>query len=129
MTRRTTMTNFLPTTRLGRTGMGLPRVGFGAWAIGGGDWAFAWGNQDDDASIAAIRHAVESGINWIDTAAVYGLGAPRGVVAPALADLHGADRPYVSTKGGGVGDPAARPAAPRRAAAPASLRAEVEASL
>jgi aryl-alcohol dehydrogenase-like predicted oxidoreductase len=123
------MTTPLPTTRLGRTGMHLTRVGFGAWAIGGGDWAFAWGNQDDDASIAAIRHAVESGINWIDTAAVYGLGHSEEVVAAALADLPHADRPYVFTKGGLVWDPANRSAAPRRVGAPASLRAEVEASL
>ena len=123
------MNTLLPTTRLGRTGMLLTRVGFGAWAIGGGDWAFAWGNQDDAASIAAIRHAVESGINWIDTAAVYGLGHSEEVVAAALADLPEADRPYVFTKGGLVWDPADRSAAPRRAGAPASLRAEVEASL
>jgi aryl-alcohol dehydrogenase-like predicted oxidoreductase len=123
------MTTPLPTTRLGRTGMHLTRVGFGAWAIGGGDWAFAWGNQDDDASIAAIRHAVESGINWIDTAAVYGLGHSEEVVAAALADMPHADRPYVFTKGGLVWDPANRSAAPRRVGAPASLRAEVEASL
>jgi Aldo/keto reductase family len=71
MTRRTTMTTSLPTTQLGRTGMHLTRVGFGACAIGGGEWAFAWGNQDDAESVAAIRHAVESGINWIDTAATY----------------------------------------------------------
>jgi aryl-alcohol dehydrogenase-like predicted oxidoreductase len=123
------MTTPLPTTRLGRTGMHLTRVGFGAWAIGGGDWAFAWGNQDDDASIAAIRHAVESGINWIDTAAVYGLGHSEEVVAAALADLPDADRPYVFTKGGLVWDPANRSAAPRRVGAPTSLRAEVESSL
>jgi aryl-alcohol dehydrogenase-like predicted oxidoreductase len=123
------MNTLLPTTRLGRTGMLLTRVGFGAWAIGGGDWAFAWGNQDDDASIAAIRHAVESGINWIDTAAVYGLGHSEEVVAAALADLPEANRPYVFTKGGLVWDPSDRSAAPRRAGAPASLRAEVEASL
>ena len=119
----------LPTTPLGRTGMHLTRTGFGAWAIGGGDWAFAWGNQDDDASIAAIRHAVESGINWIDTAAVYGLGHSEEVVAAALADLPEADRPYVFTKGGLVWDPADRSAAPRRVGAPASIRTEVEASL
>jgi aryl-alcohol dehydrogenase-like predicted oxidoreductase len=123
------MTTPLPTTRLGRTGMHLTRVGFGAWAIGGGDWAFAWGNQDDDASITAIRHAVESGINWIDTAAVYGLGHSEEVVAAALAHLPEADRPYVFTKGGLVWDPANRSVAPRRVGAPASLRAEVEASL
>jgi aryl-alcohol dehydrogenase-like predicted oxidoreductase len=123
------MNTLLPTTRLGRTGMLLTRVGFGAWAIGGGDWAFAWGNQDDAASIAAIRHAVESGVNWIDTAAVYGLGHSEEVVAAALADLPAADRPYVFTKGGLVWDAADRSAAPRRVGAPASLRAEVEASL
>ena len=81
------MATHLPTAQLGRTGMQLTRAGFGAWAIGGGDWAFAWGNQDDAASIAAIRHAVESGVNWIDTAAVYGLGHSEEVVAAALADL------------------------------------------
>src|ERR1700727_1110444 len=123
------MNTLLPTTRLGRTGMLLTRVGFGAWAIGGGDWASAWGNQDDAASIAAIRHAVESGINWIDTAAVYGLGHSEEVVAAALADLPETDRPYVFTKGGLVWDPADRSAAPRRVGAPASLRTEVEASL
>jgi aryl-alcohol dehydrogenase-like predicted oxidoreductase len=123
------MTTLLPTTRLGRTDMHLTRTGFGAWAIGGGDWAFAWGNQDDSASVAAIRHAVESGINWIDTAAVYGLGHSEEVVAAALADLPEVDRPYVFTKGGLVWDPANRSAAPRRTGAPASLRAEVEASL
>ena len=122
-------TSPLPTSRLGRTGLQLTRVGFGAWAIGGGDWAFAWGNQDDAASIAAIRHAVGSGINWIDTAAVYGLGHSEEVVAAALADLPEADRPYVFTKGGLVWDPADRSAAPRRVGGPASLRAEVEASL
>jgi aryl-alcohol dehydrogenase-like predicted oxidoreductase len=123
------MNTLLPTTRLGQTGMLLTRVGFGAWAIGGGDWAFAWGNQDDAASIAAIRHAVESGVNWIDTAAVYGLGHSEEVVAAALAGLPAADRPYVFTKGGLVWDPADRSAAPRRVGRPASLRAEVEASL
>jgi aryl-alcohol dehydrogenase-like predicted oxidoreductase len=123
------MTTSLPTTRLGRTDMDVTRTGFGAWAIGGGDWAFAWGNQDDAASIYAIRHAVESGINWIDTAAVYGLGHSEEVVAAALAGLPEADRPYVFTKGGLVWDPANRSAAPRRVGAPASIRTEVEASL
>ncbi len=123
------MTTSLPTTRLGRTGMHLTRAGFGAWAIGGGDWAYAWGSQDDTASIAAIRHAVESGINWIDTAAVYGLGHSEEVVAAALAGIPDADRPYVFTKGGLVWDQADRAAAPRRVGAPASIRTEVEASL
>jgi aryl-alcohol dehydrogenase-like predicted oxidoreductase len=123
------MTTSLPTTRLGWTGMHLTRTGFGAWAIGGGGWAYAWGSQDDAASIAAIRHAVESGINWIDTAAVYGLGHSEEVVAAALAGLPEADRPYVFTKGGLVWDRADRSAAPRRVGAPTSIRTEVEASL
>jgi aryl-alcohol dehydrogenase-like predicted oxidoreductase len=75
----------------------LTRVGFGAWAIGEGGWAYAWGDQDDAGSIAAIRHAVESGVNWIDTAAVYGLGHSEEVVAAVLAGLPEADRPYVFT--------------------------------
>ena len=123
------MTTLLPATRLGRTDMHLTRAGFGAWAIGGGDWAFAWGHQDDTVSVAAIRHPVESGINWIDTAAVYGLGHSEEVVATALAGLPESDLPYVFTKGGLVWDPADRSAAPRRAGAPASIRAEVEGSL
>ncbi len=123
------MQTSLPTAPLGHTGMQLTRTGFGAWAIGGGDWAFAWGNQDDAASVAAIRHAVESGINWIDTAAVYGLGHSEEVVAAALAGLPEQDRPYVFTKGGLVWDPANRAATPRRSGAPASIRREVEGSL
>jgi aryl-alcohol dehydrogenase-like predicted oxidoreductase len=123
------MTTSLPVTKLGRTDMLLTRVGFGAWAIGGGGWAFAWGDQDDSESIAAIRHAVESGVNWIDTAAVYGLGHSEEVVAAALAGIPEANRPYVFTKGGLVWDPDDRTIAPRRVGDPASLRAEVEASL
>jgi aryl-alcohol dehydrogenase-like predicted oxidoreductase len=109
--------------------MAITRAGFGAWAIGGGGWAFAWGEQDDTDSVAAIRHAVESGINWVDTAAVYGLGHSEEVVARALRDLPDADRPYVFTKGGLVWDEADRSTAPRRVGSPASLRREVEASL
>lgn len=123
------MSTSLPTSRLGWTDMHITRVGFGAWAIGGGGWAYAWGGQDDTESIAAIRHAVESGINWIDTAAVYGLGHSEEMVAVALAGIPEADRPYIFTKGGLVWNPSDRAAAPRRAGAPASLRAEVEASL
>src|SRR5258708_17930107 len=113
----------------GQTDMTITRAGFGAWAIGGGGWAFGWGDQEDGDSVAAIRHAVESGINWIDTAAVYGLGHSEEVVAAALAGLPEADRPHVFTKGGLVWDPADRSAAPRRVGAPASIRTEVEASL
>jgi aryl-alcohol dehydrogenase-like predicted oxidoreductase len=119
----------LATVPLGTTDMTISRVGFGAWAVGGGDWAFAWGPQDDDEAIAAIRHAVESGVNWIDTAAVYGLGHSEEVVAAALRDIPEADRPYVFTKCGLVWDEADRSVAPRRVGEPASIRREVENSL
>src|SRR5271163_2085396 len=92
-------TETLPTVRLGRTDMHITRVGFGSWAVGG-DWAFGWGEQDDRQSIAAIRHAVAGGINWIDTAAVYGLGHSEEVVAAALSGMPRSERPYVFTKGG-----------------------------
>jgi aryl-alcohol dehydrogenase-like predicted oxidoreductase len=119
----------LKTVPFGTTGMDITRVGFGAWAIGGGDWAFGWGDQDDRASVAAIQHAVESGVNWIDTAAVYGLGHSEEVVARALAPYGDMDRPYVFTKGGLVWDGNDRTAEPRRSGDPASVRREVEASL
>jgi len=129
MTRTVQDTETLPTTPLGTTGMRITRVGFGAWAIGGGGWTFAWGGQDDADSIAAIRHAVERGINWIDTAAVYGLGHSEEVVARALRDIPADDRPYVFTKAGLVWDERNRAAPPRRVGDPRSIRLEVEASL
>jgi aryl-alcohol dehydrogenase-like predicted oxidoreductase len=86
----------LATAELGSTGLEITRVGFGAWAIGGGNWEFGWGPQDDDESIAAIHHALELGINWIDTAAGYGFGHSEQVVGRALAGLE--QRPYVFTK-------------------------------
>src|SRR5438093_6347245 len=122
-------TDTLPTAPLGTTGMRITRVGFGAWAIGGGGWTFAWGNQDDADSIAAIRHAVERGITWIDTAAVYGLGHSEEIVARALRDMPANDRPYVLTKAGLVWDDRNRAAPPRRVGDPLSIRRELEASL
>src|SRR2546427_6277355 len=119
----------LPTAPLGTTGMRITRVGFGAWAIGGGGWTFAWGNQDDADSIAAIRHAVERGINWIDTAAVYGLRHSEEIRAPPLRHIPADDRPYVFTKAGLVWDEHDHAAPPRRVGDPLSLRREVEASL
>lgn len=119
----------LPAMPLGTTDMRITRVGFGAWAIGGGGWQFAWGTQDDAASIAAIRHAIERGINWIDTAAVYGLGHSEEIVARALRDIPPTDRPYIFTKAGLVWDEHDRGAPPRRIGDPASIRREVEASL
>ena len=88
----------LGTTRLGGTGLEITRVGFGAWAIGGGGVEWGWGAQDDDVSIAAIHHALELGVNWIDTAAHYGFGHSEEVIGRALAGLE--PRPYVFTKGG-----------------------------
>ena len=123
------MSKALTTVAFGQTGMTITRAGFGAWAIGGGGWAFAWGDQEDGHSVAAIRHAVESGINWVDTAAVYGLGHSEEVVGRALRDLPEADRPYVFTKGGYIWDESDRSKAPRRVASPASLRQQLEASL
>jgi len=84
------------TVALGATGMEISRVGCGAWAIGGAGWWHAWGDQDDEQSIAAIRRAVELGINWVDTAPIYGLGHSEEVVGRALQGLD--DRPYVFTK-------------------------------
>jgi len=76
--------------------MDITPIGVGAWAMGGGGWAFAWGAQDDAQSIAAIRTALDGGVNWIDTAAVYGLGHSEEVVARALEGVR--NRPYVFTK-------------------------------
>ena len=82
---------------LGNSDLQLTSIGFGAWAIGGGNWEFAWGPQDDNESIAAIHRALDLGINWIDTAAIYGLGHSEEVVARALKSWSG-PRPLVFTK-------------------------------
>jgi len=82
--------------QLGNSDLHITPIGFGAWAIGGSGWEFAWGAQDDRDSIAAIREALDAGVNWIDTAAVYGLGHSEEVVARALEGVR--DRPYVFTK-------------------------------
>ena len=118
----------IPQRRLGKSDMDITRVGLGAWAIGG-PWAFGWGPQDDAASVAAIHRAVELGINWIDTAAVYGLGHSEVVVGKALAALPADRRPYVFTKCGLVWDEIDRTIEPRRVLRPASIRRECEASL
>jgi aryl-alcohol dehydrogenase-like predicted oxidoreductase len=86
------------TRQLGTSDLQITPIGFGAWAIGGPDYAFGWGPQDDADSIAAIHRAVDAGINWIDTAAVYGLGRSERVVAQALKSLGSSRRPYVFTK-------------------------------
>ena len=88
----------MQTVKFGKTGMEITPIGFGAWAIGGGGWAAAWGPQDDDEAVGAIRRAVELGVNWVDTAAVYGLGHSEELVAQALKSVPDSERPYVFTK-------------------------------
>jgi aryl-alcohol dehydrogenase-like predicted oxidoreductase len=119
----------LPTRRLGQTDLHLSTVGFGAWAAGGGGWAFGWGPQDDDDSVASIRHAVERGVNWIDTAAVYGLGHSEEVVRRALSEIPAGNRPYIFTKCGMVWDERNPEAPPLQVLRPESIRRECEASL
>jgi aryl-alcohol dehydrogenase-like predicted oxidoreductase len=119
----------LPVRPLGTSGLSITAVGFGAWAAGGGGWAFGWGPQDDEASLEAMRRALELGVNWIDTAAVYGLGHSEEVVGRLLRERAPAERPLVFTKGGLVWDERDRMASPRQTLAPASLRREVDASL
>ena len=114
----------LRTAALGDTGLEITRVGFGAWALGGGGYDWGWGAQDDEDSIAAIHHALDLGVGWIDTAAQYGFGHSEEVVGRALAGL--AERPYVFTKGG-------QPEGPGRTTLQSlrrdSLRRELEGSL
>ncbi len=86
----------MPTRQLGNSNMRLTAIGFGAWAIGGGDWEYAWGPQDDNDSVAAIQRALDLGINWIDTAAIYGLGHSEEVVGRALQGRR--NKPFVFTK-------------------------------
>lgn len=114
----------MDTKKLGNSDISITPIGFGAWAIGGSGWEFAWGAQDDQESIGAIHEALDAGINWIDTAAVYGLGHSEEVVARALDGLK--NRPYVFTKCSMVWDE-------RReighSLKPDSIRRECEASL
>lgn len=118
----------MPTRSLGRDGPSLSVLGVGSWAIGGGDWAFGWGRQDDDDAVAALVHAVGRGIDWIDTAAVYGLGHAEELVGEALRRIPPHDRPLVFTKCGlrWTDDPAV---APRNDLRPESIREECHASL
>lgn len=86
----------IQTKQLGNSDLQITPLGFGAWAVGGSGWQFAWGVQDDRDSIAAIHAAVDAGINWIDTAAIYGVGHSEEVVGRAVAEL--SRRPYIFTK-------------------------------
>ena len=123
------MPSKLPTRQLGTSDLSITRVGFGAWASGGGGWSFGWGPQDDNDSIAAMARAVELGVNWIDTAPVYGLGHSEQVVGRFLKKLPSGDRPFVFTKCGMVFDPGDRFREPVRTLEPGSIRKECEASL
>jgi aryl-alcohol dehydrogenase-like predicted oxidoreductase len=115
----------MQTRKLGNSDLNITPVGYGAWASGGSGWQFGWGSQNDNDSIAAIHRALELGVNWIDTAAVYGLGHSEEVVARALKGWQG-PKPYVFTKCGlrwnAKGDV-------QKVLSAASIRSEVESSL
>ncbi len=123
------MTTTLSTRPLGRSGLGITRVGFGSWAVGGGGWSFGWGPQDDAESLATMRHALERGVNWIDTAAVYGLGHSEELVGRLVHELPPGERPLIFTKCGMIWDEQHPMAAPRQVLKPESIRRECEASL
>src|ERR1700704_981229 len=118
-----------PQRPLGSSRVMITKTGFGAWAIGGGGWAFGWGPQDDTASLATMRHALERGVNWIDTAAVYGLGHSEKIVGQLLREIPDAERPYVFTKCGLVWSAQDRMREPRRILTAESIRKECESSL
>jgi len=92
----TTVDTPFATRQLGNSDLKITPIGYGAWAIGGGNWEFAWGAQDDDESVKTIERALDAGINWIDTAAVYGLGHSEEVVAKAV--KASGKKPYIFTK-------------------------------
>jgi aryl-alcohol dehydrogenase-like predicted oxidoreductase len=114
---------------LGSSGLEITTIGFGSWAVGGGGWVFGWGPQDDKESVATMRRAIELGINWIDTAAVYGLGHSEEVVKRLLHELHPGERPYIFTKCGVIWNEKDPMAQPVRVLTPESIRRECEASL
>ena len=114
----------MQTRELGNSDLKISSIGIGAWAMGGGDWAFSWGHQEDKNSIEAIHTALDAGINWIDTAAIYGLGHSEEVVGKAIAGRP--NRPYVFTKCGLVWNEKREISRSLRAD---SVRREVEASL
>ena len=119
----------LPTRPLGSSGFHITTVGFGAWALGGGGWAFSWGPQDDAVSIKTMRHALDLGINWIDTAAVYGLGHSEEVVGRFLREVPASERPLVFTKCGLTWDINNPMVQAKRVLKPETIVRECEASL
>jgi aryl-alcohol dehydrogenase-like predicted oxidoreductase len=119
----------LPTRPLGRSGLEITVLGAGTWAIGGGNWKYGWGQQDDASSVRALRRALEHGVNWIDTAAVYGRGHAEEMVREALAGMPEDERPYIFTKCGLRWSDADPFGEPQRNLTPDSIRMECEASL
>jgi aryl-alcohol dehydrogenase-like predicted oxidoreductase len=119
----------IPKRQLGSSDLLITKIGLGSWAMGGGGWVFGWGPQDDEQSIATMRHALELGINWIDTAAIYGLGHSEEVIGSLLHQLHPGERPFIFTKCGLAWDDNKRMKEPRRVLKPDSIRRECEASL
>jgi aryl-alcohol dehydrogenase-like predicted oxidoreductase len=111
--------------KLGNSDMEITILGYGAWAIGGAGWEFGWGEQNDNDSIKSIHKSLEMGVNWIDTAAVYGLGHSEEVVQKAVKEW-GGEKPYIFTKCGLVEDDKGRL---RRVLEPDSIRIECESSL
>ncbi|HXW18108.1 MAG TPA: aldo/keto reductase [Candidatus Acidoferrales bacterium] len=122
-------TTVLPKRPLGTTGLEITTVGFGAWAAGGGGWKYSWGPQDDETSIATIRHAVALGVNWIDTAAVYGLGHSEEVVGRALKEIPQGHQPFVFTKCGLIFDQSKPYEEAQRNLDPKLIRRDLESSL
>jgi aryl-alcohol dehydrogenase-like predicted oxidoreductase len=115
----------MQTRKLGNSNLNITPVGLGAWAIGGSGWEFAWGSQNDNDSVAAIHRALELGVNWIDTAAIYGLGHSEEVVGRALKDWRG-PKPYIFTKCGLRGNAKGEV---QKVLSADSIRGEVEDSL
>jgi aryl-alcohol dehydrogenase-like predicted oxidoreductase len=115
----------IPCRQLGSTGPDLTRIGLGTWAIGG-PWRFGWGRVDDEESIAAIRHAIASGVNWVDTAPIYGLGHAEEVVGRALDGYAVGEDVFVATKCGRRSEPDGSIVSDLR---PDSIRSECERSL
>jgi len=122
---RTITLNHITTKQLGNSDLHITPVGFGSWAIGGSGWQFGWGKQNDHDSVAAIHRALELGVNWIDTAAVYGMGHSEEMVARAL-EIWPGSQPYVFTKCGLRWDAQGQT---RHDLTAASIRQECEASL
>ena len=123
-TKNSAQSESITTRQLGGSDLLITPIGFGAWALGGGDWQFSWGHQEDSDSIAAIERAIDLGVNWIDTAAIYGLGHSEEVVGSALKRV--STKPYVFTKCSMVWE---KDGTIRRSLNKESLRAEIEASL